>query len=472
MPFREIPPLFERVPPSLFGPLSGPLAPLYWSLLARFYQHEFEREPFHLVRPVAIDEAEGILASSPLWNERRAELLGDDDAGQDGLEQALDEAALRMMSARRLVQRLERAGWYRFEYRSGLGDVLSFYPYAARLLETLVRVARDEQPVFQGYAHTIAALLRAEAFAAQPGAALQEAVRHTLELVRELKILNRNIAAHTQRLLDEAERAADVLEQGLEHYETAVHASYHRLKTTHNLFKWRGDVLTRLEAIANDTLSLGAAARWSAEQSSTDLESAQRAVQEQLALVRMQFETLPTITDDIDRRNARFSGTALRKLMYLLRQDKRTEGQLQYLVDALTGEDAPELELDVYRCELLAKDFLHTPGKKRPKLERQPLRDDSALDKRAVRDAVSQHLKARFSRKELEARVLALLAGRTSARLAELGLSDDEDYVSTIYAAAYGLDQGSAYTFHVLPGSERAGSFGVPRGELRRKGKK
>ncbi len=71
--------------------------------------------------------------------------------------------------------------------------MLNFYPYGARILEALVRVARDEQPLFQGYAHSIASLLRPEVFAARPGVSLSEARRNTLDMLRELKILDRNI---------------------------------------------------------------------------------------------------------------------------------------------------------------------------------------------------------------------------------------------------------------------------------------
>src|SRR5439155_1370525 len=171
------------------------------------------------------------------------------------------EAALLRAAARRVVGRLESAGWFHFEYRSGIGEVLNFYPYAARLLDTLVRVARDEQPLFQGYAHSIASLLKPEVFAARPGVSLSEAKRHTLDLVRELKILNRNIYASTQRLLDEAATAAGVLDESLERYRRAVMANYHRLKTVDNLYKWRGEILHRLDDVERDARALDAAAR-------------------------------------------------------------------------------------------------------------------------------------------------------------------------------------------------------------------
>src|SRR5206468_10404784 len=103
-----------------------------------------------------------------------------------------DPAAIRSL-ARRLVARLEESGWMHFQYRAGVGEIMSFHAYAARILQTLLDVARDEQPVFQGLVHSIAALLESKAFAQRPGVSLSEARRHTLELSRELKILERNI---------------------------------------------------------------------------------------------------------------------------------------------------------------------------------------------------------------------------------------------------------------------------------------
>ncbi len=489
MPFPEVPPLFGLVPAGLFGPLTGRHAPLYWSILTRFYQYEFEREPFHLVKGVAIEVAEERLRGSPLWTESREELLaleaetpahhasGHDARDADVADAGADEAALLRATARRLVARLEQAGWFQFEYRSSIGQVLSFFPYAARILETLVRIARDEQPVFQGYAHSIASLLRPDTFAAKPGVSLREAKRQTLEVVRELKILNRNIYIFTQRLLDQVSTAAGVLEEGIDHYRHAVMANYHRLKTIDNLYKWRLEILNRLDTIERDELSLAAAARSYAEQLGVDVAAAAREVADDLRVMRVQFETMPEVTDDIDARNARFSGVALRKLMYLLRQDRHTEGQLQLLVDRLARDEAPELTFDVYRCDLLADGFLYTPPAQRARPRPQPLARRPAGDPEAVRRDVAARVRRPFARRRVEEYVDRLLAGRPRAPLGDTPVEGDEDYVRLIFMAAFGLDGGSSYTFRPEDDPEarrrRQGPYGFPDGwlERRRKGR-
>jgi hypothetical protein len=473
-----IPDLFERVPAGLFGPLAGALAPLYWSLLARYYQYEFEREPFALVKPAAIEIAEQLLRESPVWRERREELLSlEADGTSPEPEQGLEgEAALARMMARRLVSRLEVTGWFHFEYRSTLGQVLSFHPWAARVLDTLVRVARDEQPLFQGYAHSIATLLKPDAFASRPGVSLREARRHTLDLIRELKILNRNIYAFTQRLLEQVSTASGVLEEGIDHYREAVQANYHRLKTVENLYRWRSDILLRLDAIEHDPVSMAAAARWYAEQLSLDAGAGTRQVEEDLRLMRMQFETLPEITNDIDARNARFSGVALRKLMYLLRQDHRTEGQLQYLVERLARDEAPELEFDVYRCELLGDGFLYTPPTRRAKAAPQKLPVRRRSLSADARQQIAERLRNPFARARIEEFVHALLGARPGGAIEEIPLRDDEDFVRAIHLVAYGLDGKGGYRFRPAPEPSaavvRKGAYGVPGGRLERARKK
>jgi hypothetical protein len=477
--FSPVPPLFATIPAGLFSPLAGALAPLYWSVLARLYQIEFEGEPQYVVRETAQELVAQVVRESPLWTERRDELAqsladdgGDGDGPGDGAGAPGADDDAERAAARRLVARLERAGWFHFEYRSTIGHVLSFHPHAARLLETLVRVARDEQPLFQGFAHAIAALLRPESVAARPGVALREARRHTLELMRELKILERNIFAFTQRLVERAASAAEVLEEGLERYRSAVQANYHRLKTVDNLYKWRGEIMARVDTFERDSLALGGAAAWYAEQDGVDRASGAARVGDDLRLLRAQFDALPRLIDEIDERNARFSGVALRKLMYLLRHDRRLEGQLQGVVDALAQDRGPELELDVFECQLLGDGFLFTAPKRRARPARDKLKRPPRGDAAILKAEVAERLRRRFSRPRVEALAASLLAGRTQAPIADLPLESDEDYVRAIYLVAFGLDLGSDYRFE-RPADRRQriekDGYGMPAGTLARR---
>ena len=484
-----MPRLFQRVPRGLFAPLGDPYAEIYWDLLASLYQQEFEREPFIILRSVALEVAERVIRASRLWIDRRQDLevlAREDDQTRDGSGERIlrshgglpatagrsgsdgDDPELVRALARRLITRLERSGWAHFQYRAGVGEIMSFHPYAARILETLVKVARDEQPVFQGYVHSIAALLEPKAFAQRPGVSLSEAKRHTLDLVRELKILERNIHLFTQRVLEEAATAAAVLEEGLERYEQAVMANYHRLKTVDNVYRQRSAILERLDAVEHDELALEAAADWYGVQRGFARPEARIAVSADLALLRTQFDEIPSIVDEIDARNARFSGVALRKIRYFLRQDRRTEGQLQFIVDVLSKGEAPEFEFDVYKCELLTNEFLYTPPSERPRARPQALEHRTAADTEAIRKEATARIRRFFVRRRLEEFVDTLLDGRPALSMEEVPVGSDEDYVRLLYLASYGLDGGSSFRLLPLMERIRRGRYGYPGGRIER----
>src|SRR5207302_7214678 len=98
------------------------------------------------------------------------------------------------------------------------------------------------------------------------------------------KILERNIHLFTQRLLDEANTAAAVLAEGIDRYEHAVLANYHRLKTVDNVYRQRSAILERLRAIEQDEQALQNATDWYAAQSRSSLEEAKSAVAADLHL--------------------------------------------------------------------------------------------------------------------------------------------------------------------------------------------
>ena len=484
------PALFERVPRGLFGPLGDPYAELYWELLAELYRHEFEREPFVVVRSTALDVADAVIRASRLWSERRQDLealaLQDPPPReQQGLRgpmvrsapsgprslptsdpQATDEAAAIRALARRLVARLEDSGWMHFQYRAGVGEIMSFHAYAARILQTLLDVARDEQPVFQGLVHSIAALLEPRAFAQSPGVSLSEARRHTLELSRELKILERNIHLFIQRVLDGAATAAEVLEEGFDRYEHAVMANYHRLKTVDNVYRRRSAILQRLDAIERDNAALENAAEWYAAQRGTGKQEGRLAVKTELAQMRSHFDNVPRLVDDIDTRNARFSGVALRKIRYFLRQDRRTEGQLQFIIDALAKDEAPELEFDAFKCELLGGNFLYTPPIARARAAPQRLADQPTANREQIRREAAGRVRRLFARRRVEELVRTVLHGRRAAPMSEVPVHDDQDYVRLLYLASYGLD--GASTFRMRPSGARLQeeAYGYPDGTL------
>lgn len=77
-----------------------------------------------------------------------------------------------------------------------------------------------------------------------------------------------------------------MLAEGIDRYEHAILANYHRLKTIDNVYRQRSAILERLAAIEQDGQALRSAADWYAAQSRSPLEEAKAAVAADLQLLR------------------------------------------------------------------------------------------------------------------------------------------------------------------------------------------
>jgi Family of unknown function (DUF5716) len=472
------PDLFAVVPSGLFKPLGGTLAPLYWRALARFYQYEFEEPTQGLVKSTAVELAETVLRESALWRDARESILA--EMAEDEPDGAADDDGIRH-AARRLVDRLAAAGWFHFEYQSRIGEVLNFYPYAARIIAPLLGVARDEQPVLQGYAIAVLQALRPDATATRPGWAIMEAKDQMAEFVRELKLLNRNIYDATRRLIAEATSASVVLEDLLTRYQRRVMGSFHRLKTVDNPFRHRGEIFLRLDTLEMDEVALDRAARWYAEEHATDLVSARQVVVQAMTTVRRQLEALPDLVHDIDARNARFSGSARNRLVYLLSRNRHIDGQLQALIDHLIRDEVDAVPVDLYRTRFLREDFLYIVPEKRVPPAPTLLPDAIPSDIPTLRERARRLMEQPFSERMVRRYIEGLLAGRSRVAAAELPLASDEDYVRFICVVMYGCSPAGPYRFRPVecpadacggatcPVCRRTeGRYRVPAGEIER----
>jgi Wadjet anti plasmid transformation system JetA-like protein len=205
-----------------------------------------------------------------------------------------------------------------------------------------------------------------------------------------------------------------------------------------------------------------------------DSASAREAVRADLELMRSRFETLPEITNDIDTRNARFSGVALRKLMYLLRQDRQNRRPAPADHRLHCRRRRADFVFDVFRCELLPEGLacLYTSPAQRQQVAPQKLQRPAPADTDALRKAALIRLQRPFSRAAVVEFVEQALAGRTRRSIEVAAPVGDEEYVRLIHIVLYGLETSSAYRFTQAPGRIKHAPYAFPAGDLERKPRK
>src|SRR5690606_24855301 len=110
-------------------------------------------------------------------------------------------------------------------------------------------------------------------------------------------------------------------------YGDRVRRSYHNLKGSDNLFRWRGHIIRRLSQIEDDPRILSLAASEMAELHGVDVEQGMTIVRERIETLREHIDAMPAILESIDDRNRRYSGLTHRRVSYILRQDDDFEAQ-------------------------------------------------------------------------------------------------------------------------------------------------
>lgn len=492
----RISPLFQEISPSFFRPLTGRLATVYWAALETLYALDFEGEPFEITRETAIEQVAQLLEQTPEYladptalvkaidegwpsDEASESASVESDASSATATAATDaeetEREARRL-ARSLLRRLELAGWFDYEYRqTSKGYVLNFRDYAARILHTLTQVAKQDQPIFEGLAQGIKAALSPQEVQEKPGVALYNAQRATKDLVREIKILSRNIHRYCDRVLKQCATPKDLLELQLDIYQKkVVDSSYHRFKTSDNVFKYRSFILAQLDALVEDPYLHAGAVQWVSRNQAVEYEEANSRVDEWAALIRSQLLSIHVLTDDLDRKNARYTAATLSRINYLLHQDHLLEGRLMDLIARV--QDLPESvawafepAFAAFQVQTVDPFSVYVPPRERSPMEVQgvPVSQVPEEGKHAMLRATRGKLQEQYSRARVYRLAEELLRDKSFVRAGELPLRNPLDLVGLVFLSYHGRDPRAPFEFRLdEEGRKRAriGAFDVPEG--------
>lgn len=480
--------LFGDLPPLFFRPLAGSLAAVYGVTLRRLYDLDFEGEPFEITQETAVEQAALVIEQSSAFSadaaEFRAQLQEELSAAGETQGELFDDSGAEEREARRLarhvLRRLEHCGWFDYEYREARkGYVLNFRDYAARILHVLVQIEKQEQPLFEGLAQSIKASLGAEEVNENPGIALYNAQSATRDLVREIKILSRNIHRYADRALKEAKSSGELLELQLEIYQKkVVHSSYHRFKTSDNIFRYRAFILRQLATFENLPERFEAATNWAATSQALTTPAAGEQVQEWVEMIRNQLNSIHLLTEDLDRKNARYSATTLQRISYLLNQDHLIENKLVRLIDSLhwgseNGFETSPPDFAAHVIRLWDLNSLYLPAKQKAEMmvERIPASVVSAERRRQVLEQAKRKVESQYSRRRVIDLVQELLRHKSQLALTDLPLGNTEDFLRLIFISYHSLDRRSPFLIELPPNwreqSLEIAGYVIHEGELK-----
>ncbi|HLE14312.1 MAG TPA: Wadjet anti-phage system protein JetA family protein [Anaerolineales bacterium] len=352
---------FDLLPTNLFNLFStqgyANLQRHYMAILLRIYAlAEFNR--FGLAREVVLAEIvdylkiEGTLAEVaaqadseiPSQSGAAGESIRTHTAPLTGQQSENDYAAY-------LLRRLDETGWIEREQHTDYSETIVLPDYAFALLEAFRNIQEQKPHEFTGQLYTAHQLVTASQTNKDfsPSLAVTQAYENVRQVVRGLSELNHNIRRYIERAT-RGKDAAELLHLQFDDYAKTLGPTYHALKTSDHVSRYRQDIISQFQAWQLDGEWLDGAAEDMAMHSRLSPAQAGMEISHYLQFVVHQLESLDPLLEDIDHRHMQYLRTSLRQIRYqLVNADGSFKDRLASLAQGLASlkdEDLAELPDD------------------------------------------------------------------------------------------------------------------------------
>lgn len=447
-----IPPLFSKIPETLLVPLSSPLKETYWDALMVLYGLHQNLDQFEIAKETLLDRVEEHLLER---GTRSAETSFDLEA-EAGEEEPSNYSEPRLF-AWRLLRQLERCGWFEYEYRRDVGQVVRIPDYALNLLAVLESTARGERPRVQGLAYNVKQILTdAEQKQNDPGFVLYQARNAVAAFLRELKVLRANIGRYVERAA-EREQVRDLLAlQMNDFWPKVVEPSYQQFKTSDNVLRFRLEILDCLEELANDPYFVQEAAARVESQEQLEPEEAKSRVYEWLDEMSSEIRSLDDLIEEIDARHAHYVGLTLQRIRHRLHRNETTETRLVEIIGTLqalpeSAGDVWDDLLEAYRLQIVGEDSLYRVPNAIEPHEPEPLVSAhfSDEDRQSLLSQVRETLTSPVSRETIFAEIEALLKNHGELDLCDMPVEDDMEFLRLIALHSYRNEKTAPYELQI-----------------------
>jgi hypothetical protein len=330
-------------------------------LLRIYALAEFNR--FGLTREVVIAEILDYLKSAGAETEVAAQMSSESNgnAGHPTTPQGTQNP---QEYASYLLRRLGESGWIEREQHADYTETIILPNHTFTLLEAF-RAIQDQKPrEFSGQLYTAHQLLTAASDRDDfsPALAITQAFENVRQVMRGLNELNQNIRRYIERATRTQDPStgaktsvSDLLHLQFDDYAETLGPTYHALKTSDHVSRYRRDIVNQLQQWQFDGKWLDCASEELATQGDYTPAQASEEITRSMQFIIHQLESLDPLLDDIDRRHAQYLHTSLRHIRYqLVSADGSFKDKLVNLAkhldalqekgETLLPEDAPGLQ--------------------------------------------------------------------------------------------------------------------------------
>jgi hypothetical protein len=259
---------------------------------------------------------------------------------------------------------------------------------------------------------------------------------------------------------------AELLRLQYDDYAHALGPTYHALKTSDHISRYRRDIVTRLQEWQLDGDWLDHAADELATKGRVSPAQAVGEINHYLRFIINQLESLDPLLGEIDRRHAQYLRTSLRQIRYqLVGADGSFKDRLALLARGLAdlqaeGEGMPPEEMPAFQAAPVRQPnaaSLYTPPRRRAPFAPSPVAASvlDPSDVRALRAVTLEQLGLAITPAKIQRFVGQFFNGHKVLHVRDLppaSFEQEEDLPWLIYTIAYGNHPEVNYNVEPLAG--------------------
>lgn len=443
--------LFEVLPEQLFQVFAGKSRRIYAEVLLLLHE-QYHVNRFGIQYDIMRDLTQELLEAQ--------EELGvtfEEDEDQELAAPVPDGPAVDpfRVKANALLRRLERLGWIQVEVRDSFRVFIVLPHYASRLLTLFRELCEARAVEYQRFAFITYQLMTGEEAQMRPSFAVFEAERMTGQFLDELKILVNNMKHHMEQLAAKTS-VQDVLSHHFEEYKTQIiDRSYHRLKTSDHVSRYRQRILATVRDWLRDRDWLAAAVEDSLRNEFFhDRKAAAEKLRAALLGIEEAYRGLDEIFYQIDLRHNQYLRASFDRARYLSQHSHGIDQCLAGILEVLArqSEDGaqPEDLTRLFRLATLrhlAEGSLYVQRQRRAPHQPEPpvVVEIPAALREELRRRSFKRLQESITREKVRAFIRERLRDRSSMGIEELAPKNLEEFLYLIHVYLYGYSGNAGF---------------------------
>jgi len=463
--------VFDILPERFFVLLTGVNKKLYAEAVLLVYEQS-QRERFGIRYDVMRDLLQELIETQRELGVDFA--VDEEDSSQaadvqhrDQQQITLDEVA--RSQANVMLRRMESLKWIDIEVRDQFQRYIVLPHYTSRMMALLKELCEARAVEYQRFAFSTYQILSGDEAKLRPCFAVREAKEITQQFRQELITLYNNMKHHMEQVVKKTS-IQDVLDHHFDTYKSQiVDKSYHRLKTSDHVSRYRFQILQKVQNwlldqdLLEETISDGLQSDFykSREEAEVDIRDALMTIEEIYA-------GLDEIFYQIDVRHNQYLRSSYDRARYLSQHQTGVNQQLAMLLELLSTkaewfssgrqaaqgfadiESTEDVSQRLFRLQLheqLSEGSLYTPRQRRqPHQPEQHVVVDIPQElKEQLRVANLERMQRSITRKKVEQFVLERLGNRERMEMRELAPDTVEQLLLLTYVYLYGQDGSSGF---------------------------